>query len=240
MLELSKCNIQQSVPANVASNVTYMPEGSAVVHVFDNGEAKATPSTGVAGEVFMGVSMTRATTPTDAPMVEVKSVPYVAPFTVSLTRTPTDPLLVGVVVVESGVLPRVVLTKAAAASATNFSLAGSVVTVDAAYADRQLKLVYRFALTHQEALLMFNYDSQATVDLVALPVIGLIQTGDIATDMYDPTVDWSSWSSANPVRLAANGKFTLGGAGTALNNALVTAVPSSNSSGFLVIRIQAN
>lgn len=237
MLNINKCSFIQTLAVPVASTVLAIEEGQAMVYVIENGEAVVKASTGVAGEFFAGVAWSRATTPTNAPLVEELIVPSAAPYTVTLAKTPlANP---AAYVLASGASPRVVLAKSAAADATHYAIAGDVVTLDASFAGRTIQVVYRYTLSHVEAVYKFNFDAFATVDLVSAPVIGIVKDGIIYTDMFDETVDWASWSASTPVTLGANGKFTIGGAGAVLDNAAVVAIPSVTD-GMLGLHINAH
>lgn len=236
MLNLPKSQFIQTIPLQVASDILAIEEGSALVYVWENGLQKVKPSTGASGEFFAGVSFSRATTPTDAPIVEEITIPEDSPYTVTLAKTPvSDP---GVVVLAEGSNPKVVLAKGSSADADEYAISGKVITVHSSYAGRTIKVTYRYTLSHAEAIYKFNFDSFATVDLVSAPTVGVVKDGFIVTDCYDVTADWSSWSASNPVTLSSDGKFTLGGSGEELTNVAVMAIPSVLD-GFLYLHLAA-
>lgn len=237
MLNMAKCSIIQTLALPVSASILAIEEGQALVYAFENGEQTVKPSTGAAGEFFAGVSFSRATTPTTVPIVEEITVPTAAPFTVTLAKTPlANP---AAYIQAVGASPRVVLASAVAADATHYSLAGDVMTFDASFSGRTVQVVYRYTISHVEAVYKFNFDAFATVDLVSASVIGVVKDGIIVTDQYDSTADWATWNGATPITLGANGQFTIGGVGTAIANAAVMAVPSVND-GFLTIHLAAN
>lgn len=237
MLNIAKSTFIQTVALPVNSSIIAIEEGQALVYAFENGEQTVKPSTGVAGEFFAGVSFSRATTPTSGPMVEEITIPTAAPYTITLAKTPlANP---AAYILASGASPRVVLAAAVAASPTDYVIAGDVMTFDASFAGRTVQVVYRYTLSHVEAVYKFNFDSFATVDLVSAPVVGSVKDGVIVTDQYDTTADWASWTAATPVTLGANGTFTIGGTGTPITNAAVMAIPSIND-GFLTLHLAAN
>lgn len=232
MLDINKSMFIDTYPLDVASTVTALEEGTALVYVMENGKGKVKASTGAASEIFAGVAVSRATTPTVAPMVEELTIPATAPYTVTLARLPVG--AIGVVLVD-GETRTVLAAIGSAPTAAQYTRTGKDITVHADNAGAVLKVVYSYTLTHQEAVLKFNFDAFASVDLAVVPVVGAVYEGVVYTTFYDNTVDWDSFG-AQPVKLAADGKFTLGGSGASVNAQIVEA-PSANSNGFLGIRL---
>lgn len=226
MLDLSKCTIVESVPVEVLSTIGTVEEGMAAIHVLENGRGKVRPSTGASGEIFRGVFLGNPTVSTSGRRVESLTVPAASPFTLTLAKTPVgDP---SVVVEAAGANARVVLAKAASASTTEYAISGSVVTVHSSFAGRKLTVTYEYSLTVAEAQLLPGINTLARNDLGVAAAMGLITTGEIFTTNYAPEVDWASFSSSNQIKLAANGRFTLGGSGGTIANAVVTKVPGVN------------
>lgn len=237
MLNMAKCSFIQTLAVPVSSTVIAVEEGTPMVYFLENGELVVKPCAGASTEFFAGVAFTRATTPTTAPKVEEITIPATSPYTVTLGKTPlADP---AAYILASGANARVVLTKDTTADATHYSKAGAVLTFHSSFAGRTVQVVYNYTLSHAEAVLKFNFDAFATVDLVTAPVIGLVKDGIIYTDKYDISVDWASWSGSTDITLGANGLFTIGGSGAVLDNAAVVSLPDTVD-GFLGIHINAH
>src|SRR5690554_2166949 len=111
MLDLNKSTIIASIQYDVADNTISLEEGQALVAVLENGNMHVKPSTGAAGEHFVGVSIARASRPIVAPRVEELTVPATGPYTVNLGRNPSG--IVGATVVNGS--SRTQLTSAGAA-----------------------------------------------------------------------------------------------------------------------------
>lgn len=225
MLDLNRCTIVESVPGTLASTVMSIEEGLALVNVLEGGYGRVAPSTGASGEMFRGVALGNAGQSTQIKRYEKFTVPSNSPYTVTLSRTPIGD---GVVVIEAGGSnPRIVLLKASAASATEYAIAGNVITLHSSFAGRTGYVVYTSPMLATEAA-QTQYGSAnkfGTMDLSIIPAIGIITTGEVYIDNYDPTSDWASWTTATPVKLSADGVFTLGGSGSSIESIAVVKVP---------------
>ena len=236
MLNLSACTIIETRPVELAEGITSLQEGCALVYVLENGISKMKPSRGAAGEFYAGVSLGNPVIPTRSNKIEQVKVPAASPYTVTLARAPlADPF---VAVEAAGANPRVVLAKAGAASATEYAISGSVVTFHSSFAGRTVTVMYPYSISYSEVVQgIAGFDASRVTDLTSVPTFGCIAVGEVFTDMFDPSVDWASFSSSNRIKLAANGMFTIGGSGTTVEG-VVTAVPSVTN-GYLGMRIPA-
>lgn len=224
MLRLHSGQINKSFPIDVASTVTSLEEGAALVTVMEGGIAKVVPATGAATEQFIGFAHFGAGIPSVVPAVEEITVPSVGPYTVNLRHVPVaNP---GVIITN----PRTVLVPGVAATATDYAITGSVITLHSSFAGKTVVVTYNYNITLAEATQAgFHFDTFRHYDLVAIPTIGVISSGIVYTDQYDPTVDWTAASGSNPVKLSAGGKVTLGGAGTAIPSVFVAEAPNPDN-----------
>lgn len=236
MLNLSACTIIETRPVEIAAGITSIQEGCALVYVLENGVNKMKPSTGAAGEFYAGVALGNPVIPTRTNKIESIKVPATSPYTVTLARAPlADPFIA---VEAAGANPRVVLAKAGAASSTEYAISGSVVTLHSSFAGRTLTVMYPYSISYAEVIQgLPGFDASRVTDLTSVPALGCIAVGEIYTDMFDPSVDWASFSSSNRIKLAANGMFTIGGSGTTIEG-VVTALPTVTN-GYLGMRIPA-
>lgn len=226
MLDMNRCTIVEQVPATLASTVTAIEEGLALINVLEGGYGRVAPSAGASGEMFRGVAHGNAGTSLTGKRVEVVTVPSGSPYTVTLARAPIGD--VSVVIRASGANPRVVLAKhATTPSGTEYTISGSTITFHSSLASRVADVTYSAAVTAAEAQQQQygNYNKFGSMDLSVISSIGLITTGEVFIDNYDPTSDWGGWTTATPVKLAANGVFSLGGSGVSVASIAVTKVP---------------
>lgn len=234
MLNLNKTTIVESIQYDVASNIIHLEEGQALVSVLENGKMKVKPSTGASGEHFVGVSIARAAMPTVAPRVEEVTIPASGPYTVNLARNPTG-VVGATVLVDANT--RTNLTASGSAGASNFSRSGQVMTFDSSFAGKKAIVRYSNDVSVKEATLLYGFDAFVAVDLALAPVIGVIREGIIYTSCYDPLVDWDSIGGSTVLRLAADGRFTLGTSGGTVIPGTVYETPSANSNGMLAILV---
>lgn len=232
MLDLNKSTLIETIQYEVAAATIRMEEGQALVAVLENGSMKVKPSTGAAGEFFVGVSIARAAMPTVAPRVEELTVPATGPYKVNLGRAPNG--IVGATVVDGST--RTQLTAQGSADSTHFSRSGQEVTLDSSFAGKKVIFRYSNDVTAKEAALMYGYDAFVAVDLSLAPVVGVIREGLIFTSCYDPLIDWDSVGGNNVIKLASDGRFTIGGNGKELQ-ATVYQTPAASNNGMLALLI---
>lgn len=231
MLDLNKSQLIETRVAQLSSTVSLIEEGSAMVHFLENGVGVVKPSAGVANEVFAGFSISRSTVPSVVPFYEELAAPATSPYTVTLTRIMSGNDI-SVVAISGGV--RTVLTAGTPASnAGEYSISNGVITVNSAQASKTIEVGYNTAITLAEARMRYQFDEFA-LGSTSLDTIGLCPTGEIFTDRFDIASNWAGWTGATAIKLAANGKISMGGSGVAIP-VVVTSVPGVNSP-FLGVR----
>jgi hypothetical protein len=229
MIKLQKTRIIKSFHRNVATGYDIRDEGVALVYVNESGEAKVRPSAGVAGEKFAGVSVSQVQVPGQLTAIELSS--GTGALTLQLAKTN---LIAGQVAV---IVDGEYLTPAASAASGKFAvnLATGVVTLHAdnagiALAPVEIKAIYKYAPTLNEAI---NAQGQAQAGGITAAsfwsVSGVIVEGDVATDQFDVTDDWSR--STGPIFLGPNGMFTLKTGGTELKGANIIEGPQAAPAG---------
>lgn len=238
MLNINASTLMETRPGTLASGITALEEGSALVMILENGIGKVRPSQGLATEAFAGVSLGNPSLPTSVVRVESFTIPAQSPYTITLARAVVGTPLVVVEAVPGGAV-KVTLAANATASSTQYAIAGQVITLDSSFAGRTLRVQYSAALGVAEAVQGdYGFDSNRVTDLTSVPAVGIFSVGEVFTNMFDPLSDWETWvASSAPVRLGAGGKFTLIGSG-AVVPAQVIAVPGV-ASGFLGLKISA-
>jgi chitodextrinase len=199
---------------SVAPNAVISAEGQALVNKVTNGVGGAAPSTGDAGEVFIGLAVSQQMTLTSVAKVDEAIQP--ASNTVKLSRTPSAGTLA--IYDEDA--------KAPIALAGAVTLVGDVVTLEAATVGHKLKFTFKFVPTVTEARQLQGDVWPGGPAGAVVNQVGYINEGPVFTDQFVTTVDWNA---PNPVvKLGANGQLTIGGTGTTVNCA-VTSVPSASS-----------
>lgn len=201
-----------SVELPVAPGSQVTAEGSALVADTTAGVFGVKPSTGGAGDNFVGVSVSQQMTLNF--MSKVEEFVHPAGNTFTLARTPAASTLSVYNLTTGAVVP---------AGAGGWTLAGRVLTLDAATLGNTLAATYRFAPTAIEARSIQGDVYPGGPAGAMVNQVGVIKNGTIYTTEFDSTVNWRA---ANPtVRVGANGLFTVGGSGAIVNCAIVS-VPS--------------
>lgn len=239
MLKLQKTRIIKSFHRNVATGYDVNQEGVPLVYVNEAGEGKVRPSLGAPGEKFAGVSVSQVQIP--GQLTAIETFTGAGSLTIKLTKAM---LVAGqVAVVVNGVY----LEVAGAAAPGKFAVDTDLGTIalDAANAGTalapvEIKVIYKFLPTLMEAM---NAQGQAPAGGVTAAsyysVSGVIVEGDIATDQFDVTDDWTQTNG--PVFLG-NGIFTLKSGGTELKGANIIEAPAAAPTGssfgaFLVLNL---
>jgi hypothetical protein len=218
----------------VASGATVTAEGQALVGVFVDGVFGVRPSSGVANEKFMGVSIAQQLTLEYMAAAEELTVPAAAAYEITLGHTPVGGTLR--LVNASGTE---LSAGNPAVNADEYSIADKVVTVHSSLADTVVSAYYRYELSAIEAKLLQGDIPPGGAASLVLGSVGRIKSGKIYTTEYDTSVDWSNGGAANPpvVSLGANGLFTVGGSGTELTNVTVIQIPGADNDGLLGLQL---
>jgi hypothetical protein len=218
MLNLTACRVNRSdeQPFNPAAVMTAV--GGALVQ---GPMGTVTPSTGTSGEQFVGVSLAQPMTLLNFPKVEVLIPP--ANAIVNLFAAP----LAGTLRAIDSAAGTPITVGTPASVATNYSIAGSAVTLNAARVGVSTTFFYQFAPTTIQARLLQGDIQPGGAASLSTGSIGVIRAGLVFTTEYDTTVDWTV---ANPViKTGANGRFTIGGSGALVPNAQVVQYPVGTS-----------
>ena len=229
MLDMSNCRFGSIIerPTSVLYPVT--AEGQALEHILESGQGHVRPSSGTAGTIFVGFSIVQNLQPTTSVQFDSITVPAVAPYTVTLTFAPdayTDLL----VKTADGT---VWTYQASNPSTGQYTLNSNVITFGGTTSAGQVcTFVYRYNLTVVQAIAMFGDQPIGRPVSAFVNSISTVASGDVYTDQYDTSADWSSCYNISSVLTAgANGRVTLNGTGaniTTAVNARVLHAPSSD------------
>lgn len=207
-------------------------EGLALVWTKEGGETYLRPSTGATGEKFAGFAISRALPPATQVRIEEGTIDATLKFTSARL-----PIAGQLLVLIDGV-------KAEQEAGTAASAAGKVGVNGADFTfheddkNKEFKIQYAYELTHIEAR---QYTADAPVGGLSSNVmgrIGYIKLGNVATSMFDPTVNWSDDTVLSP-NLGADGRLTIGGNGTLLSGCIIKKVPAAGGfeKSFLVVEM---
>lgn len=228
MLNMNASRIGSSQMFALPTTVASVKEGALCAGVYEDGILKAQACTGAAGELVLGFAASQVMDVADSPKVETVTVPASGPYTVTLAKTPLNPTTaVGVIRISAIAGP---LAYNAAVGAGQFSIAGRVVTFNAADAGKVMKITYRYALTVAEAQMLYGQGIGDGAQSV-INGTGIIRSASLLfTDQYDPTSDWASGGT---VYTGPNGTITKTAGTTAIPGILVAQAPSAANGNFL-------
>jgi len=214
----------------VATGEEVKVEGAALVKVLEGGARKVKLSTGAGGEVFVGFSQVRGINPSVRAVIEEAAVPAASPYTVQLANQQ----LVATQIRVYDATDDTDLTEGNPANPGEYSAddATGLLTFNAAQAENQIVVYYRHDLTVSQARDIYFEDAISRGEPSSFPegLVGVLTgQGTAYTDQYDPKVDWTSGS---PVRLGADGLFTIGGGGTPVGSVVLAPSASYNFLGL--------
>lgn len=218
----------------VEPGIVVQDEGIALVYSKVSGDTYVRPSTGAAGEIFAGFSVSRNCPPQFIPKVIGLSDDG------STTIVPTSGVLdLGHVPVTGQILVKID-GEVATIGANTPSAAGSVQLVGqklyfftgttdpvvAGDTEKDLYVQFIYEPTIVEARMILGDAPIGGLPSTPQEVIGVTcRMEAIGTTYYDASVDWATTFTP---RLGANGVLTTGGSGTLLTNVVVMSGPSGD------------
>lgn len=230
MLYFPQTRIELSVERPVAQGSQITAEGAALVGVLVGGVFGVKHSAGVAGERFTGVSINSVTALTQAPKIE------------EAVLGSTHAIVVGAEPIGGTVrvvVGTTVLAAAAAPSATEYAvdpLNPRRFLFDASFTGQKVTIVYAYAPTLAQAMALQGNVLPGGPAGQYLGQVGVVTRGDVFTDQWDTTADWST---AVGVVLGANGKFApTANPANALQGVQIIELPSAQRS-YLGLNINA-
>lgn len=207
-------------------------EGVALVFVRENGKMFVQESTGAPNEVFAGLALSRPIPPAHATAVEEHVV--VAGETVVLDHLPIP----GQVHIKVGGEAMEIVTGGTVDAATKVSLDGAEVTFHADHAQKEAVIQYHYELSALEARALTGDAPVGGVPGNIQGRCGFIEIGQVGTNMFDASVDWSNDSVMHP-SLGAGGRLTIGGNGTKLTNVIIAQAPTAENA-VLVLSVKGH
>lgn len=234
MIDQSRTRWNVAIDMPIASGVTKLNEGAALVQVLENGEAKVKLSAGAANEIFAGVSYSQLMTPDSAVDVRTYTVPA-TPFKITLPNKILD-----IAQVQIKKADGTVFTVDAGAPTGTTDVQGAtgsdVLTFHSADEGASVTVTYRYALTVFQARALAGDGIPGIGNPVqASGSVGVIQDGTVYTDQFNPANDWTAANVAD-IKTGANGYFVRGGSGAAVKG-FVVGTPTTDRP-YLGIRFQ--
>lgn len=214
---------------DLASEVESVMEGTAMGAIVENGVSVVRPVTGSGNERFVGICISRLEYPDSRIEVESHSV---AGGTVTLRHLPMSSTDLSIFT-SAGIK----LTAGVATEATQYSINGRTITVNAALNATSVAVRYRRALSVREAEQFWGRG----VEFAARGAETVTRSVSVARRgqfFIDNIASSANWEAGGPVWAAANGIFTMTDTGVSVPSARVIAIPS-NDTPFLGLEFSA-
>lgn len=227
MLNLSETRIGKSFSRTIATGVTIDQEGTPLVYARQGDDTVVIPATANTTDIFAGVALTRNNSLTRATFVEIVKVPHQAPYTIVLQNTPNSFGTMRITAVGGSATHYAQANPPVAG--TSVTLTGATLTFASGDADISLEVAYSYTPSVMQAIQAQGQAPAGGLPSTNLGVIGVINQGDISTNMYDTACDWSSSLTVN----VSNGLFTTA-AGSPVPGATILRAPTGISSSLIL------
>lgn len=226
MLSMKHTRIFLTEHQPVLSGHIIPEEGCALVWVKDGANTKVQLSTGAAGEIFAGVSLSRNAPAAFLPSYKAGMIP--ASGRIGLGLTPMagqyHVLLDGVAATEA----------AAAPAAGEYQIDNNELVFNVADAAKAYTITFMFEPTVSQARAYTGDMPIGGLSSTVQEVIGMLTYAECSTSRFDASADWSG--VINPY-LGPNGTFAAAGPGTLLTNVIVESAPQAGNP-FLTLRVK--
>lgn len=230
MLQLANTRFGSTFNRLVATGYTIWTEGVPLSYIMEGGMAKVRPCQGTTGEIFAGVSLSRNSQNRRLTEILTVAVPMTAPYQVSIPHEPIpgEIAVYGMDIITSGTPADGQVLQVGKTLTFNAAQAGKVVTVGVAFVPSIL-----------ESVAASGNDPVGGLPSTSVGTIGVIKEGDVYTDQFDVTADWTgNGVDPVPVYLGSNGLFTTKPGGTLLTSVVVLQVPTAGNA-FLGLSVRS-
>jgi hypothetical protein len=241
MLDRKYMKVQEQVDRQVAAGVSSIEEGAVLCEVLEGGVAKVTIVASPAGtEKIAGFALLPYHLPSKAVGIEKFTVPASGSLIFNLRNNNLNTGSVRAAVVGGSDLTvdPASFSATPATGTVKVDLAGGRIKFAAGDAGKVVNIIYRHDLTVVQARQRFHERSINNRDLVgSLGLVGVLKGYvELATDQYDTAIDFSTGT----IKVGPNGILTTAGAGAAIPQAKVLALPDvSGSTQGSFLRISA-
>ena len=214
----SRVDVRNIQELKLSADIDTVIEGQAMASITENGNSVVRPSTGEAGETFVGIALTRLNLSTNR--IEVQEL-AVSGTTITLSHEPLIADDIGVSAAGSQ------LEAGDPATSGKYSIDGKTITVNAELDGKKVSVRYRRDLTIREAIQFQAHGTQiSTLESTAITrSVSVIRTGITFIDNVDLS---SAWEDGGDIFVGPNGIFTLEDTGVPVPNARLVAVPTSD------------
>lgn len=218
MIEQKYTRIFHTEHRPVETGVVIPDEGVSLVYVKEAERTVVRPSTGAAGEIFAGLSMSRNAPPAFIPFVLEDAVNGAS---IELPRTPmASQILVRI----GGAKMTINASDAAPTANTSVSLDDNVLRFHADHDGEDLFIQMMYEPTVVEAR-QYNGDVPVGgLSSSARGIIGVVTRGDVATTYFDASADWSG---AMKAKMGPDGLLTTAGSGAEARGVTVISAPTA-------------
>lgn len=218
MIEQKYTRIFNTEHRPVETGVVIPDEGVSLVYAKEAERTVVRPSTGAAGEIFAGLSMSRNAPPLFVPFVLEDVLGSVE---MELPRTP----MAGQILVRVGGTKMTInASDAAPTAATAVSLDDNNLIFHADHVGEEVLVQFMYEPTVVEAR-QYNGDVPVGgLSSSARGIIGVVTRGDVATSYFDASADWSS---AMKAKLGPDGLLTTAGSGEEARGLTIISAPTA-------------
>lgn len=233
MLSQYLTRIMRSVERPVQAGFVFEDEGIAAVYAREGDKSVVTRSTGAAGEVFAGLTLSRNGPPTHFPLIQ-EIVLLKGETSLQLPRAP----IAGQLTVKADG-ERLDIVTTGTPGATEVKITDKQLDFAATLAEDKDVLVYVQLLyipSVVEARTIRGDEPVGGRPSNSRGRIGLLVEGDVSTTYFDASADWNGDNLT--VRLGADGMLTTSGTGTVIPGAVILNAPSA-AAPFLTVALQA-
>lgn len=238
MIKLQATRIIKTDSKPLHPAVKIQEEGQALVLVKVDGNAVVQPSLGIADEVFVGVSFSRAMPPHFAVRAESGIVaPNEGENDALVFRTLRIPQAGTVAFYLNDVLVTTIGADAEAPDAAGkVNMNRDGIWFHAGDLGKRFEIVYKHELTVSEARELTGDEPLGGLSANVQGELSYVTIGSVATTMFDSSADWRN--VIHPF-LGADGLFTATGSGEPLKNVMVLNSPSTDNE-FLLLDIKCS
>lgn len=226
MLDRKYIKAAEHVDRPVAAGVSAIEEGCVLCEVIEAGVAKVAPLASPAStDKVAGFAILPYHLPSQAVAMEQFTVPSSGSLIFSLRNNNlvTGAIRAAVVGGSDLTVDETAFSATPATGTVKVDITGGRIKFAAGDAGKVVQIIYRHALTVQQARQRFHERSINNRDLVGnLGLVGVLKGYvEISTDQFDASKDFST----GDIKVGANGIITIGGSGPAIPGAKVLALP---------------
>ena len=230
MIDRKQIHYSEQLDRNLAAGATVQNEGMILCEMVQNGGAVVFVQPVVTGtEQLAGVSLLPYQLPTNMTLEQQFVIPSSGSLIFQLRFGNVVSLSELAMIVGGGYLTidETAFSATPPTGTVKVNLLTGQLKFAAGNAGATVNFICRVNLTVAQSSMLFQSRSINNAGLVPMYAqVGILKGYvEVSTDQFDSSMDFSTESSVNPLRLGNNGQVTLGGAGPVLPQGKVLAVP---------------